>query len=374
MTAAATNVRRQDPPRAAAARARRPGRRRPRRHLRRRTAPRPRGWPRGTRPPGGAGAPGPRRPDTDTAPTASTAPAAATPDQRLEPARWMRERDREHHRRAPRQRRRRPAGRAPRHPMPRAVGDPLCDDGLSERAGGPVPAVVRWTARRATGPRARRGGLRRWSAPSRCRTARRREPTVDYAEGRAPGPEGGAASTSSRPRALPGGWRATSVRFDPGPPQHWHLGVLTGATSATSAWSRATGRWHRWSRSTSTRCRARGAAVDVAGRALVDVHRRRGGPRARPSSGQHHHARGRSRRAPIDSWWPMPRVCASASSSGSASAAIAASRRALAPSSHSWQIRASCSPRSHSASDPSRSVPPDSSWRTTSTSSSRACS
>jgi hypothetical protein len=31
------------------------------------------------------------------------------------------------------------------------------------------------------------------------------------------------------PPRLPEGWRATSVRFDPGPPQHWHLGVLTGA-------------------------------------------------------------------------------------------------------------------------------------------------
>ena len=52
----------------------------------------------------------------------------------------------------------------------------------------------------------------------------------------------------------------------------------------------------------------------------------------------------------------------------------AASSRARAPSSHSWQMVASCSPRSHSASDSSSVVPPASSLRTTSTSSSRACS
>lgn len=29
------------------------------------------------------------------------------------------------------------------------------------------------------------------------------------------------------PEALPVGWRATSVRYSPGPQAHWHLGVLT---------------------------------------------------------------------------------------------------------------------------------------------------
>jgi len=29
------------------------------------------------------------------------------------------------------------------------------------------------------------------------------------------------------PARLPAGWRATSVRFTPGPSPHWHLGVLT---------------------------------------------------------------------------------------------------------------------------------------------------
>jgi hypothetical protein len=29
------------------------------------------------------------------------------------------------------------------------------------------------------------------------------------------------------PRRLPAGWRATTVRFEPAPRSHWHLGVLT---------------------------------------------------------------------------------------------------------------------------------------------------
>ena len=59
---------------------------------------------------------------------------------------------------------------------------------------------------------------------------------------------------------------------------------------------------------------------------------------------------------------------------GRASSFAAAASRARAPSSHSWQIVASCSPRSHSTSDSSRVAPPVSSRRTTSASSSRACS
>jgi hypothetical protein len=31
------------------------------------------------------------------------------------------------------------------------------------------------------------------------------------------------------PARLPHGWRATTVRFTPGPNQHWHLGLLTTA-------------------------------------------------------------------------------------------------------------------------------------------------
>ena len=57
-----------------------------------------------------------------------------------------------------------------------------------------------------------------------------------------------------------------------------------------------------------------------------------------------------------------------------AGSAAAASSRARAPSSQRWQISASASPRSQSASDSSSVVPPASSRRTTSTSSSRACS
>ncbi len=57
-----------------------------------------------------------------------------------------------------------------------------------------------------------------------------------------------------------------------------------------------------------------------------------------------------------------------------ASSGRAASSLARAPWSQRSQMRASSSPRSHSASDSSSVVPPSSSRRTTSTSSSRACS
>ena len=54
--------------------------------------------------------------------------------------------------------------------------------------------------------------------------------------------------------------------------------------------------------------------------------------------------------------------------------AIARSSLALAPSSHCWQMSASCSPRSHRASESSRDCPPLSSFATMSRSSARACS
>lgn len=52
------------------------------------------------------------------------------------------------------------------------------------------------------------------------------EPTVDYAKVVEPAKKA-ARFDLVAPSRLPDGWRATSVRFDPGPPQHWHLGVLT---------------------------------------------------------------------------------------------------------------------------------------------------
>ena len=52
------------------------------------------------------------------------------------------------------------------------------------------------------------------------------QPTVDYAKV-VPQARKAAKFDLVAPTRLPGGWRATSVRFDPGPPQHWHLGVLT---------------------------------------------------------------------------------------------------------------------------------------------------
>ena len=52
----------------------------------------------------------------------------------------------------------------------------------------------------------------------------------------------------------------------------------------------------------------------------------------------------------------------------------AASSRSRTPSSHCWQTVARCSPRSQRASDSSRVMPPASSRRTVSTSSSRAAS
>lgn len=52
------------------------------------------------------------------------------------------------------------------------------------------------------------------------------EPTVDYSEVVPPAKKA-ARFDLVAPSRLPRGWSATSVRFDPGPPQHWHLGVLT---------------------------------------------------------------------------------------------------------------------------------------------------
>jgi hypothetical protein len=52
------------------------------------------------------------------------------------------------------------------------------------------------------------------------------EPTVHYAEV-VPQAKKAAGFDLVAPSRLPRGWSATSVRFDPGPPQHWHLGVLT---------------------------------------------------------------------------------------------------------------------------------------------------
>ncbi len=61
-------------------------------------------------------------------------------------------------------------------------------------------------------------------------------------------------------------------------------------------------------------------------------------------------------------------------SSGPAGRPRVDSRRSRAPSSQRWQIAASCSPRSHSASASSRVQPPASSRSTTDASSARACS
>jgi hypothetical protein len=52
------------------------------------------------------------------------------------------------------------------------------------------------------------------------------EPTVDYSEV-VPQAKKAARFHLVAPPRLPHGWSATSVRFDPGPPEHWHLGVLT---------------------------------------------------------------------------------------------------------------------------------------------------
>ena len=50
------------------------------------------------------------------------------------------------------------------------------------------------------------------------------EPTVDYAMVVPPARKA-AHFHLVAPVRLPQGWRATSVRFDPGPPQAWHLAV-----------------------------------------------------------------------------------------------------------------------------------------------------
>lgn len=51
-------------------------------------------------------------------------------------------------------------------------------------------------------------------------------PPVDYAGAAASARDDGALAVLT-PAALPAGWRATSVRYTPGPHAHWHLGVLT---------------------------------------------------------------------------------------------------------------------------------------------------
>jgi hypothetical protein len=50
--------------------------------------------------------------------------------------------------------------------------------------------------------------------------------TVDYARD-VPAVQKAADFDVAAPPSLPEGWRATTVSFSDGPPQHWHLGVLT---------------------------------------------------------------------------------------------------------------------------------------------------
>jgi hypothetical protein len=50
--------------------------------------------------------------------------------------------------------------------------------------------------------------------------------TVDYAKD-VPAVQRTADFDVAAPASLPPGWRATTVTFRDGPPQHWHLGVLT---------------------------------------------------------------------------------------------------------------------------------------------------
>lgn len=52
------------------------------------------------------------------------------------------------------------------------------------------------------------------------------EQTVDYARV-VPDVRKAARLAILAPPSLPHGWRATSVRFTDGSPQHWHLGILT---------------------------------------------------------------------------------------------------------------------------------------------------
>jgi hypothetical protein len=52
------------------------------------------------------------------------------------------------------------------------------------------------------------------------------ERTVDYAKD-VPAVQEAAAFDVAAPPSLPDGWRATTLSFREGPPQHWHLGVLT---------------------------------------------------------------------------------------------------------------------------------------------------
>jgi hypothetical protein len=90
------------------------------------------------------------------------------------------------------------------------------------------------------------------------------EPTVDY-KTVVPEARKAARFDLQAPVRLPHGWRATSVRFDPGPVQHWHLGVLTPAQHyvGLEQGDRAvTSMVHEYVDAAATR----GTAVDVSGR------------------------------------------------------------------------------------------------------------
>jgi len=182
------------------------------------------------------------------------------------------------------------------------------------------------------------------------------------------------------PASLPDGWRVTSADWDttdPTRPQ-WRLGLVTADNqfvglyfqegSLTSLVSQTvdpnaqhgpdvtipTAVGNRWSTWTDTKGDT-GYAMTLGKKSLVVYG---------TSESELRQLMGLLTTDPIKK--------KSAHSSGSRS--TAASSRCRAPSSHSWQIVASRSPRSHSASDSSSVVPPASSRWTISTSSARASS
>ena len=300
------------------------------------------------------------RPPRRTSPprrSSSTAPAATSPDQDLDPRRRVHERhdeqddeggDGEHvdqggwHR-----------GRL--RPGPARVCR-ACEDGRVSGAGRALPAIGRRHGRRDG-----RAGRCCWSAGSAFRSLTTQEPDSPVQDRGLPAGRSGRRARPRRfdlvaPPTLPSGWRATSVDFNDQSPARAGTSACSPTGVGTSAWSRASGRCGTMVAAV-RRPAARRAAppCEVAGTAVGDVHRPRGRPRPGPA--------GRRRTTTLVVGHDVPRSAAGGlhrqpalSGSPRRSSRLPRARRraaSRAPSSHSWQIVASCSPRSHSASDSS---------------------
>ena len=204
--------------------------------------------------------------------------------------------------------------------------------------------------------------------------------TVDYAD--AVGPARQAARFDLvAPRSLPAGWRATSVRFTTGGRQHWHLGVLTdrGRYVGLEQGRQSVPDPGRGVRRPRRVARRPGAGARAA---VGDVHRQRGRPGPGPARRPDHDAGRRPRRRPVG---------AGGLHGAAALRRATAALRSSDPSASSPRDRGvepllgavepapgrpgrASRPAPRARASPRGRVPPDSSRRTTSTSSSRASS